>query len=99
MIAAIFDAGRRETWVFTMLAASRFIIPTPIIAANFLQSVEPLLYVLLLWELRYRPFAFGVLLAFGFLQREFTLYALPAVAFVEIAGGSWTSETVRRALK
>src|SRR5437773_631278 len=93
----ISNLGLRPAVAF--LAASPFIIPTPIIAANFLQSVEPLLYVLLLWLLRYRPFAFGVLLAFGFLQREFTLYALPAVAFVEIAGGSWTSETVRRALK
>jgi hypothetical protein len=79
------------------LAALPFIVPTPIIAANFLQSVEPVLYILLLWVLRRRPFAFGALLAFGFLQREFTLYALPALALVQLGGGSLgTTDTVRR---
>ena len=81
-----------------LLAALPFIIPTPVIAANFLQSIEPVLYVLLLWVLRRRPFAFGALLAFGFLQREFTIYALPALALVELAGGSlWAADTIKRA--
>lgn len=80
------------------LAALPFIVPTPVVAANFLQSVEPLLYVLILWVLRGRPFAFGALLAFGFLQREFTMYALPALAIVELAdGSSWTGHTIKRA--
>ena len=87
------------------VAALPFIMPTPVIAGSFLQTlgssgVEPLLYILFLWMLRGRPFAFGALLAFGFLHREFTMYALPAIALVELAGGSaWTADTVRRALK
>ena len=78
------------------VAALPFIMPTPVIAGSFLQTlgssgVEPLLYVLILWMLRSRPFAFGALLAFGFLHREFTMYALPALALVELADGSaWT---------
>lgn len=82
------------------LAALPFIVPTPLIAANFLQSVEPLLYVLILWVLRDRPLAFGALLAFGFLQREFTMYALPALALVKLAEGSlWTAAAGRRTVK
>jgi hypothetical protein len=47
--------------------------------------------------LRGRPFAFGALLAFGFLHREFTMYALPALALVELADrSSWTTNTVKR---
>ena len=37
-------------------------------------------YALLLWILRQRPFAFGALLGFGTLHREFTFLALPALA-------------------
>lgn len=80
------------------LAALPFIVPTPIVAANFLQSVEPLLYVVILWALRDRPVAFGALLAFGFLQREFTMYALPAIAGVGLAERSlWAAPTAKRA--
>src|SRR4029079_19640526 len=77
-------------------AALPFIVPTPIIAANFLQSIEPLLYVLVLWVLRDRPFGFGALLAFGFLQREFTMYAVPALAAVKVAEGSFSIRPMAR---
>lgn len=43
-------------------------------------SVEPFAYVLALWALRTRPMAFGALLCFGSLHREFTAFALPALA-------------------
>jgi hypothetical protein len=42
-------------------------------------SVEPFLYVLILWALREKPAAFGVVLAVGFLHREFTMFALLGV--------------------
>ena len=90
---------------FGFVAALPFIVPTPVVAASFLQTlgssgVEPLLYVLVLWMLRGRPFAFGALLAFGFVHREFTIYALPALALVELADrSSWTADTVRRAAR
>lgn len=84
------------------VAALPFIMPTPVVAGNFLQTlgtsgVEPLLYILVLWMLRGRPFAFGALLAFGFLHREFTMYALPALALVELAHrSSWTATALKR---
>jgi hypothetical protein len=83
-------------------AALPFIIPSPAVAARLLEvqgsCVEPFVYVLLLWQLRQRPLAFGALLAFGFLHREFTILALPALVIVE-AGTSdiWSRNNFRRA--
>lgn len=45
-------------------------------------SVEPFLYVLLLWILRRRPIAFGAVFAVAYLHREFVLFALPALLAV-----------------
>ena len=75
------------------VAALPFIMPTPVVAGSFLQTlgssgVEPLLYVLILWMLQSRPFAFGALLVFGYLHREFTLYAVPALVVIHAADRS-----------
>jgi hypothetical protein len=100
-----FQRGLQLRPAVAFLAALPFIVPTPIVGSRFLQTlgtsgVEPLLYVLFLWMLRGRPFAFGALLAFGFLHREFTMYALPALVLVEIGeGGFWSKQTVNRGLR
>jgi hypothetical protein len=56
---------------------------TPVLSASLLEtlgaSVEPFFYVLALWALRDRAVAFGVVLAVGFLHREFTIFAIAAV--------------------
>jgi hypothetical protein len=83
------------------VAALPFILPTPVVAGSFLQTlgasgVEPLLYVLFLWMLRRQPFAFGALLALGYLHREFTLYAIPALLAIHVADRSvWTAAAAR----
>jgi len=83
------------------VAALPFIVPTPLIASSFLDTlgscgVEPLLYLLGLWIIRDRPVAFGALLAFGYLHREFTMYAVPALLLIHAADGSlWTKDAVR----
>jgi hypothetical protein len=87
--------------VLAFVAALPFIIPTPLVASSFLDTlgssgVEPLIYLLILWVLRDRPVAFGALLAFGFLHREFTLYAVPALVVINAADGSlWTAAAAR----
>ena len=88
--------------LIAFVAALPFIIPTPAVAARLLEAqgscVEPFVYILLLWQLRQRPLAFGALLAFGFLHREFTIFALPALAIVEANTGEfWSYANVRRA--
>ena len=45
---------------------------------------EPFLYVLLLWVLRARPLAFGLVFAFGFAHREFTVYGVTALVAVAV---------------
>src|SRR5688572_6164350 len=79
------DAGLRPA---TALLASLFFAAMPPVMAKLLAETgggnpEPFLYVLLLWVLRARPLAFGLVFAFGFAHREFTAYggtALVAVA-------------------
>jgi hypothetical protein len=67
-----------------LVPALFFVLMAPGTSTLLLQAsggnVEPFLYVLLLWVLRRRPLAFGAVLAFGVLQREFTIYAFGATA-------------------
>jgi hypothetical protein len=79
-----------------------FMVPGPVVASQLLETagacVEPFVYVLLLWRLRQRPLAFGAVLAVGFLHREFTIFAVPALVLVEAASGSlWDRANLRRA--
>jgi hypothetical protein len=46
-------------------------------------SVEPLLYVLILWMLRDRPALFGMVLCVGSLHREFTWFAVPPILLLQ----------------
>jgi len=83
------------------VAVLPFIMPTPVVAASLMQNsgsaTGPLLYIPALWVLRGRPFAFGALLMFGYLHREFTLYALPALMLVRgLIRPWWTAARGRR---
>ena len=99
-------------WRFTRLrlrpstafvAALPFVVPAAYVSTQLLEtagaSIEPLVYVLALWEFRRRPLAFGVLLAVAFLHREFTVFAVPAIVLVEWRTREfWSRANVRRAL-
>jgi hypothetical protein len=52
-------------------------------------TVEPFLYMLLLWLLRTRPVWFGLVLGVGFLHREFTAYGALAIVLLELISGRW----------
>jgi len=84
------------------VAALPFIMPTPAVGAHLLElagsCVEPFVYVLLLWKLRERPLAFGALLAFGYLHREFTVFAAPALILAEAGCRSWSFRPLVRHL-
>lgn len=68
-----------------------FALPPVPVAAMLTQNpggnVEPLLWILLLWVLRERPWLFGLVAGFGFLNREFTIYGPLAVAAVQAVRG------------
>jgi hypothetical protein len=71
-----------------LVPALFFILTPPGTATLLLEAsggnVEPFLYVLLLWLLRGRPFWFGAVLAFGVLQREFTVYGFGALLLLRL---------------
>jgi hypothetical protein len=69
------------------IASMPFVLPSVAMAAVFVEpsggNLEPYLYVLLIWLTRTRPIWCGLIFGIGFLQREFTLYALAAVLCIE----------------
>lgn len=71
-----------------LLAALPVIAFTPAKAMEFGfaygAGIEPLGYALVLWLLRDRPLAFGAVLGFGTLHREFVFLALPALAIASV---------------
>ena len=66
-----------------LVASLFFVFAPPFTSAHLVEAgggnIEPFVYVLLLWPLRERPFLFGAVLALGFLNREFTIYAVPVL--------------------
>jgi hypothetical protein len=84
------EAGLRPA--LALVPALFFILVAPGTATLLLEAsggnVEPFLMVLLLWMVRRRPWTFGALLAFGMLQREFTVYALGGLAVLRLADRS-----------
>lgn len=68
----------------------------PVTASRLVQAqggtIEPLFYALLLWMARGRPVVFGLVFAFGFLQREFTIFAVAALVGLEV----WTRDLFSR---
>jgi len=75
------------------IAASFFVLPSPITAAHLLMAnganIEPFLYVLLLWVLRRRPVWLGIVLGIGFLNREFTIYGAIALVLIQAMRGAF----------
>jgi hypothetical protein len=74
-----------------LLASLCFILAPPIAASRLVEAqsgnIEPFLYTLLLWMTRANPVAFGVIGGIGFLNREFTAYAIAAIMLLEIWNG------------
>ncbi len=78
------------------IATSLFAALPPVTASRLVQAqggtIEPLFYALVLWMARQRPVIFGLVFAFGFLQREFTLFAVLAILGLEV----WTRDLFSR---
>jgi hypothetical protein len=68
------------------VAALPFLLPSVGLSATFMDSsggtLEPLLWVLVLWITRDRPLLCSVVFGIGFMNREFTLYGLLALAAI-----------------
>jgi hypothetical protein len=83
-----------------LAASAFFVLPGPE-AAKYIGeaaggNVEPFLFVVLLWFLRARPLWFGAVLGIGFLNREFTAYAVPALLLAQgLTGRLFTRDGAR----
>ncbi len=89
--------------VFLVMGPTVLALKLPLVVINVLTalllvrvSVEPFLYVLLIWMLRDRPLWQGAVLGFGFLHREFTAYGF--AAFLAVAAIDRSLFTRRRLL-
>lgn len=80
---------------YGLVAAAAFVFAPPETSALLTEaqggSIEPFVYVLLLWWLRKRPLAFGALLGLGFLNREFTIFAVPGLLIADL----WERRSLR----
>ena len=107
LAALLIRLFRRELGLaprMALLVATPFLLAPPGTSMQFLEpsggTIEPLLLAPILWLLRRHPLSFGTVLAVGFMQRVFTIYALGALLLVEIADGSFFSwPTLRRHLR
>jgi len=91
------DAGL-PTW--TALVPALFFLAAPASVAYQLINaqggvIEPFVYIALLWFLRRRPLWFGAVLAIGFRNREFTMYAVPVLLALEQSTGELNRSRVR----
>ena len=88
LIVGLHRDGGLRTWI-AMVPALFFLAAPPSVAKRLMEAqggiIEPFVYVGLLWFLRRRPLWFGVVLAIGFRNREFSLYAVPVILAIELA--------------
>jgi hypothetical protein len=82
-----------------LVPALFFLAAPPSVAKQLIEAqggiIEPFVYIALLWFLRRRPLWFGAVLAIGFRNREFTIYAVPVLLAIELACGELTRSRVR----
>ncbi|MEO8482597.1 MAG: hypothetical protein ABI634_10335 [Acidobacteriota bacterium] len=88
LVVIILSTGSRLRPLATLIPASFFALASPLLGRSLIEAganIGPLLYVPLLWLLRRRPLWFGLVLGIGILNREFTVYVVPAL----LAGEVW----------
>ncbi len=78
-----------------LVATLPLITTTPIMSDALMRplgaAIEPFAWVLVLWGLRRRPIAFGIVLCIACLHREFAVFAAPAAALALWREGTlWT---------
>ncbi len=101
MLVTILARELRLRPLVALIPALFFVAAPPVLAAELLTAVggnvEPFVYVLLLWLTRARPIAFGIIFLVGFMNREFTAYAVSALLVIEaLQGRLWHVDNLRQ---
>ena len=98
LIVALRDDGVDGWWILAPAALAALAAPS--VATQLMAAqggiAEPFVWVIALWLLRRRPLWFGVVLAIGFRNREFTAYAIPPLLAVEWVSGEMTGVRLRQ---
>ncbi|MEW5852552.1 MAG: hypothetical protein AB2A00_27445 [Myxococcota bacterium] len=72
-----------------LAASSWLVLPSVVTGTRLVEStggnIQPFFWILLLWELRQKGALLGVVIAFGVLNRELTLFGVTALLVVELA--------------
>jgi hypothetical protein len=70
-----------------------FLVPSVIASSRLVEHqggiIEPFVSILLLWCLRRRALALGLVAGLGFLNREFAAYGVVALLAIELLAGRW----------
>ena len=89
LLVGIFQRELKLTALQAAAVSLPFILPSAGLSAELMNanggSLEPFLYVILLWIVRPRAWLLGLVFGIGFLNREFTVYGLAAMAVLEAA--------------
>ena len=84
-----------------LVASLFFLLPPPAASSRLVEAagggIEPFLYILLLWTMRERPVAFGLVAGLGFMNREFTAYGIAALVLLEAWHGALFTRASLRA--
>jgi hypothetical protein len=87
LLVRTFEREMRLTPFQAFAVSLPFILPSVGLSAVFMDSsggsLEPYLYIVLLWAVRRRTWLLGLVFGIGFLNREFTVYGLAAIVVLE----------------
>lgn len=99
LLVVILSARGGMRPLMALVPVSFFALASPLLGRSLIEAganIGPLLYVPLLWLLRGRPLWFGLVLGIGVLNREFTVYVVPALLAGEVwAGSIWRADRVK----
>lgn len=97
-IVAIVRAGLSPS--VALLLAIPLLVPAPVSGVGLMDAlgmtVEPALFILLLWYLRSSPLLFGVVACLGFHVREFVAYGVAAMVTIDLLTGTLLNRDGRR---
>jgi hypothetical protein len=92
------DLGLRP--LLAAAAALSVIVPPLVPGTRLMEAmggnVEPLLYTMLLWLLRERRWAFGLVVAVAVVHREIVAYPLAALLCLDLLHGGWRVRATRQ---
>ena len=85
------DLGLRP-WL-ALVGVLPFVLPPLVLGTRFMEAmggnVATLLYAVVLWTVRSRPWTFGLVAAVALAQRELAAYPIAALLLLEVAYGGW----------